>query len=296
MDYPPLEVRPVYSGESSFSQGKGHLLKSRALSLALVLGLAALLTACSGSAPSQPAATATPAAAPKAQATATPAAPTGDGTLQVSLNVLNPEQKQDQYAVFFTATGIVEKGEAQTRFLGPFTMDVDEELVLDIDKDLKKFLYLSNGLDEEMYLDLTVTRIEDTHIRNPLCDPIKLKFDEELTTTDAGSELTVDITDSALNDLYPEEVLLIKIVSPTGQGGGGYPTIKYGGMGGMQKGSAGPDFLVPFPVEDFKKKGIREATLVIEDFDNRAISDPVALTFDDNGRCEQGQLVIVKTY
>lgn len=273
-----------------------------ALSFAFV---AVLLTACGGGNP-RPAPSASQASAPAAKsavpkaATAT-AAPKGDGTLRIKLNVLNPEKQQDKYAVFFTTTGTVEKGKAlgNSAFVGPFVMDTAAELVVDIEKDLKNFLYQHSALTGPMYVDLVVTRLEDTHIRNPLCTPVKLAF-EDLNRSNLGNEITVDITDSALNDLYPEEVFIVKIASPQIQGGGGYPTISYERAGssvksGMQRGSAGPDFLVAFPVAELKRAGVREATLIVMDEHNKPKSEPMPLTFDENGRCEQGPLVIIKT-
>jgi hypothetical protein len=149
-------------------------------------------------------------------------------------------------------------------------------------------------MSDNLYADLVIARVEDSHLRNPLSAPLKLDF-AGLRTTDKGNKVTVDVTDSALNDLYPQEVLLIKVVPPKTQDGGGYPTILYGTSGRMQRGSAGPDFLVAFPVSDFTSRSIREAKVVIMDEDNKPQSEPVTLTFDANGRCEQGSVVVVKT-
>jgi hypothetical protein len=280
---------------------------------------ASLLVACGGGAQpptpdtatsSPPSATAVTAAAVAKAPAATPIPvdaqdPTdetitgGDGTLNIKLNLLNPDQQQDQYNVVFTATGRVEKGKAlpNQAFLGPFTMDVAGELVLDIEDDLKNFIYRMNGLGDVMYLDLLVARVEDSHIRNPLCAPVKLAF-ADLETTDLGNEITVDVTDSALNDLYPEEVFIVKVVPPSIQDGGGYPRISYqgkSGTSGIERGSAGPDFLVAFPVAEIASRGIREATLVVMDENNKPKSEALPLTFDENGRCEQGALVMIET-
>ncbi|MGI5914871.1 MAG: hypothetical protein ACOX9A_00265 [Anaerolineae bacterium] len=149
-----------------------------------------------------------------------------------------------------------------------------------------------------MRIDLVVARVEDSHIRNPLCAPISLAF-TDFTTTDRGNEITVDIVDSALNDLYDEEVFLVKIVPPSVQGGGGYPRLTYqqdgAGFSSLERGSSGPDFLVALPVAEIASRGVREATLVVMDFENQPLSDPIDLTFDENGRCEQGALIMVQT-
>ncbi|MHB1416623.1 MAG: hypothetical protein ACYC1C_15355 [Chloroflexota bacterium] len=281
--------------------------RSRVILLALSLVLAtALLAACGsgeakptpGAAPTPTSGTSAKTSAPKA-ATATPAKQ-GDGTLKIKLNLLNPEKQQDQYSVFFAYTGSVKKGTAlaDAAFVGPYVMNAGDELVVNIEQDLKDMLYQSGSIMGPMYADLVVTRVEDTHIRNPLCTPVKLTF-EDLTTSDLGNELTVDVTDSALNDLYPEDVFIVKTAPPQVQGGGGYPRISYMKDGstksGLEHGSAGPDFLVAFSVAEIKQLGVRDAELVVYDADNKPLSEPMPLTFDENGHCEQGPLVIVKT-
>jgi hypothetical protein len=124
--------------------------RTNVLSVLLVFLMTMLLVACANSArPVPPAATAP--ATPQNATAATPTAnpdPTaipeadGDGTLSIRLNVLNPEQAQAQYSVFFTASGQVQVGQAlsDNAFIGPFMMDVADELVIDIEQDLQNFL------------------------------------------------------------------------------------------------------------------------------------------------------------
>ncbi|MDA8218192.1 MAG: hypothetical protein M0Z94_11305 [Dehalococcoidales bacterium] len=50
-----------------------------------------------------------------------------------------------------------------------------------------------------------------------------------------------------------------------------------------------------FSVAEIKQLGVRDAELVVHDADNKPLSEPMPLTFDGNGHCEQGPLVVVKT-
>ena len=221
----------------------------------------------------------------------------GDGTLRIKLNLSNPDQAQDKYNLIFAQKGVIEKGEAVTEnFFIKYEIRPDEELTINIE-DLSSIIY-SVGFDEDLQTDVTVARIEDTNIRNPLCEPIPLTF-QDTTTCYQGKNITVDMTDEPLTALYPEGTFLVKIQQPENGEHAGYVDFRYdppdGGMTlGLGRGSGGPDFLVAFAAEEFVELGIHDTVLSISDYENNLRSEKVELHFDENGYCEQGQFIIME--
>ncbi len=219
------------------------------------------------------------------------AAQEGDGMITVSLNISNPEQKQEKYNLIFAPASSFKTGEPIYNFKS-YTVGIGTPLTVNISDFFSCFETDDSGMFK---VGLTAARLEDVNVRNPLSEIMVLTF-PDIQTCNQGKNITLNITDKPLTSLYPEGTLLIRIVDPEKQGG--YVdfmyksptnmTLKYG------KGSSGPDFLVDFEAKEFKTKGIRDATLVITNGSNQHISEPMELKFDENGYCKQGQYIEMK--
>jgi len=246
----------------------------------------ALITGCDKTSPNSKNSTSSQASGSKAEATAEK----GDGTITISLNISNLEQKQEKYNLIFAASGSFKTGEPVYSFKS-YTVEAGS-LTVNISD-----LYSYCEMDEsgKFKVGLTAARLEDVNVRNPLSEIMVLTF-PDLQTCNQGKNITLTITDKPLTSLYSEGTLLVRIVDPKNQGG--YVdflyksttnmTLKYG------RGSSGPDFLVAFEAKEFKTKGIRDAVLVITDANNQPISGQMELKFDENGYCKQGQYIEMK--
>ncbi|MFZ7133970.1 MAG: hypothetical protein ACOWWR_16605 [Eubacteriales bacterium] len=224
--------------------------------------------------------------------------PIGDGTLTIKLNISNPDQAQDSYKVIFTQRDMISPGNAiiNSSTFQAYDIKPGESLTINI-KEISSLIY-SVGLDEELSADLTVVRVEDTNVRNPLAEPISLTFLDTQTCIQ-GKEITVNMTDQPLTTLYPEGTFLIKIQQISSDDTAGYISFTYEPQdGGMTlnygRGSSGPDYLVAFDAKDFKDMGIRDTILSITDFENDLRSQKVELHFDENGYCREGQFIIME--
>ncbi|NLB62203.1 MAG: hypothetical protein GX802_07315 [Clostridiales bacterium] len=211
----------------------------------------------------------------------------GDGTITISMGITNPEQEQEGYNLIFAPASSFVVGEALFGFKS-YPCKVGEAVTVNIFDLYGCFESDANG---NFKVGVSAARLEDICVRNPLSEIMILTF-PNLETCIEGNSFNLEITDKPLTSLYPEGTLLVRIVDSAGEGG--YVDFMYESSSGTLKygmGSSGPDFLVAFSAEDFKKRGIRDAYLVITDFDNREISERIELHFDEKGYCEQGQYI-----
>jgi len=215
----------------------------------------------------------------------------GDGTILVSTNISNPEQKQEKYNLIFAPASSFKTGEPIRNFKS-YTVGTGTQLTVNI-SDL--YMYFETDGSGLFKVGLTAARLEDVNVRNPLSEIMVLTFPDIQTCTQ-GKNITLNMTDKPLTSLYPNGTLLVRIVDPEKQGG--YVDFMYKSQANMTlkygKGSSGPDFLVPFEAAEFKSKGIRDAILVITNGSNQQISEQVELNFDENGNCKQGQYIEMK--
>lgn len=215
----------------------------------------------------------------------------GDGTLTVSINISNPEQKQEKYNLIFAAASSFKTGEP-VRYFKAYTIGAGASLTVNISD-----LYSYCEVDEsgKFKVGLTAARLEDVNVRNPLSEIKTLTF-PDLQTCSEGKNIILNMTDKPLTSLYPEGTFLVRIVDLEGRGG--YVDFSYKSTTNMTlkygRGSSGPDFLVAFESTEFKTKGIRDAVLVITDENNQPISEQMELNFDENGYCKQGQYIEMK--
>lgn len=215
----------------------------------------------------------------------------GDGTITISLKISNLGQRQEKYNLIFAPVGAFNPGEPITRFKS-YPIESDS-LTVDI-SELSAYCDWDMGGSGEMKIGLSVARVEDINSRNPLSEIMPLTFSEDLQTCKEGKEITLSMTDKPLTSLYPEGTFLVRIVDSKGEGG--YVNFRYQSKTNttltLGRGSSGPDFLVAFEASEFKGK-IRDAVLVVTDFENKPISEQRELRFDENGYCEQGQYIEV---
>ena len=150
---------------------------------------------------------------------------------------------------------------------------------------------------------MIAARLEDTHVRNPLNPPVRLDIPMDGSPVDLlSSQITLDVTDSSLyqlyGELYEEVGLLVKLVHQGTDTDGRSAVIHYYDTGAKMEARAGgrlgnpPDYLIPVLFAEDAKK-VREGTLVIY-ADGEARSEPLRLTFDENGHCEQGRFLVVE--
>lgn len=215
----------------------------------------------------------------------------GDGTITISLKISNPDQRQEKYNLIFAPTSAFTPGEAITRFKA---YPIESNSVTVNISELSTYCDWDMGGSGEMKIGLSVARIEDINSRNPLSEIMPLTFSEDLQTCKEGKEITLPMTDKPLTSLYPKGTFLVRIVDSKGEGG--YVNFNYQSKNNttlrLGRGSSGPDFLVAFDASEFKGK-IKDAVLIITDFENKPISEQRELRFDENGHCEQGQYIEV---
>jgi hypothetical protein len=273
-----------------------------------VLAIAILFTWITGCSPAAnlsqasaaPSANDKPSAAPASTEQAQePGTAKGDGTLTISLNITNPEQQREKYLIAFTWHDKIIRGKPVDDFqMKSFEVSPGTPLTVHIE-DLWKLVENSAYESGALQADLTVVRVEDTNLRNPLAAPVVLDF-EDKTTCLQGKDITLDMTDEPLTALYPKGTLLIKILQVPGlEAQGGYVDFKYKRLNDgltltFGGGSAGPDYLVAFDASDFVENGIRDAILSITDFNNNIVSNQLELHFDDNGYCQEGQFFVME--
>lgn len=215
----------------------------------------------------------------------------GDGTIAVTLYLTNPESGQDKYNLIFAPPSSIEVGKPLHGFKS-YEVNAGAEVNVSI---MDFYSYFEMDASGNFTVGLTAARLEDVNVRNPLSETMILTF-PNMQTCSEGDKITLNITDKPLTSLYPEGTFLVRIVDPLKEGG--YvdflyksqtnATLKYG------SGSSGPDFLVAFDAAEFKKKGIRDAILVISNSSNQHISEQVELSFDENGYCKQGQYIEIE--
>ncbi len=214
----------------------------------------------------------------------------GDGTVTITLNISNPEQKQEEYNIIFAAAGSFKTGEPIYSFKS-YTVGADATLAVNISS---LILYCETDESGNFKIGLTAARLEDVNVRNPLSEIKTLTF-PDLQTCSGGNDITLDMTDKPLTSLYPEGTLLIRVIDPEKEGG--YIDFLYKSATNMSlkygRGVNGPDFLAAFEANEFKTKGIRDAVLVITDANNQEISERMELKFYENGYCKQGQYIEV---
>lgn len=212
----------------------------------------------------------------------------GDGTITVSLNISNPEQKQEKYSLIFGGASSFKVGEP-IRNPKSYTVDTGTSLTVNIADIIN---YVETDEAGNFKVGVTAARLEDVNVRNPLSETMVLTFPDVLTCNQ-GRNITLNITDKPLTSLYPEGTLLVRIVDSENQGG--YVNFLYESTDDMTltfgRGSSGPDFLVAFNASEFKASGIRDAVLVITGEKNKYLSEQVELQFDENGYCKQGQYI-----
>lgn len=278
-----IEIRPLYIlGKAGFVMRKGLVL---IVTILLVIG-SVLITGCNKNSGSKNS-TGSPTSVNKAEVSAEK----GDGTVTISLNISNPEQKQEKYNLIFAAVSSFKTGEP-VRFFKSYAVDAGASYTVNIAD-----LYSYCEMDEsgKFKVGLTTARMEDINVRNPLSEIMTLTF-PDLQTCSEGKNITLNMTDKPLTSLYPVGTLLVRIVDPESKGG--YVDFSYKSTTNMTlkygRGSSGPDFLVAFEATEFKTKGIRDAVLVITDENNQPISEQMELKFDENGYCKQGQYIEIK--
>jgi hypothetical protein len=242
-------------------------------------------------------------------------------TLTIQTQLTNPESKDDTYLVFLAPTGVkeTEPGKAtQSGFYGPFETDGEGKVTVDISFNWNLRAYLDQEGSEKNKLQVFITTKEDKYIRNPLNAETFVTFVEnkdDETKDEYSHYSTVETLNVPFTDQYPEGVLsltfptatfVVKLAFPDGQ----EPKNSYE-VSIVKPSATAPDGLgmyrigricrafqywdTPFFAEDNLKTW--SGTIVVTHFDTneRIMYDgyPKQITFDENGRCEQGNIITV---
>ena len=234
----------------------------------------------------------------------------------IKTKLLNKESDDGVYNVYLMPVGLRNEnpGEAnQSGFYGPFKTDVNGEVKIDLSYNQDLAWYIeSEENDKPGYLEIYITTEEDKYIRNPLNKKYEIKFIKndseepypEYPYYSSKSEFEVEFTDKYPNNVlsltFQDATFVIKFEFEDGF----EPKSSY--VAGLNwtgtiynSGRINREFQywdLPF----FKSDNLqnRVGTIYVKDFDtNKAISyegEPKTLTFDENGKCHQGNIITIK--
>jgi len=234
--------------------------------------------------------------------------------LIINCDLQNPEAQDDSYDVYIVVPDKLDftPGKANQEFYYKIETDENNQAVLDVTENWDLEWYLSDAVENhDGMMEIWITTKEDIYIRNPLNQKTTVKF-----VVDDEDPLLYESTVSDINipfvDAYPEGVLslsfqdatfVIKLEFPEGY----EPTSSFivsvvvrddAGMewrnGRIDRASQYWD--TPFFAED----GLANISGFIEirDYDTDALvsyeGEPMNVTFDENGICSSGNIVVVK--
>lgn len=240
-------------------------------------------------------------------------------TLVIETELTNPEAKDDKYLVFLLPEGIkeTEPGQAtQSGYVGPYETDSNGKADIPIESN-SSLKYVLDKLDESnLKLQVIVTTTEDIYMRNPLNKETFIKFtknenkDEEYSCPYFSNQAVVKIkiTDKYPDGVYsltfPDASFVIKLNFKDGYVPKNSFTVaivkndpkSIDGLGMYRLAPVSREFQywdTPFFKEDNLSKW--NGTIIVEHFETneRIMYDeyPKQLTFDENGKCNQGNIV-----
>lgn len=242
----------------------------------------------------------------------------GYTTLTIQTHLTNPEDKDDAYLVFLIQPGSLptEPGAAKQ---GCTPFETDENGAVTIDLRYNENLAYQIEKSQDNSLQLVVTTQEDIYLRNPLNEETLIHFipnDDEITSWELPyyadkEQIDVDITDKypdgVLSLTFPDATFVIKLTFEDGY----VPSDAYVvtvkkpsdtasdgiGMEGMGRICRPFQYWdTPFFVDDMMQHW--SGLIVVTDFetDERVYYEgfPMQVTFDSEGRCEQGDIVTIK--
>lgn len=230
---------------------------------------------------------------------------------------LENAKENSSYLIFFMKPGDRNetKGAAnQSGYYGPFETNEDNELIIDLLYNFDLNYLISKTKD--LKLQLYVTTKEDKYIRNPLNDNVYVQFlknEDENTNVEyeyysSIKDLNVEINDSYPNGVYsltfqdatfviklnfkdgltPDSAYLVSIYRPS--------EVGKNDIGIVRNGRIARNFQywdTPFYKSD--NLSAWNGTIIVEDFEtNKRLNYeefPKRVTFDSNGKCEEGNII-----
>jgi len=236
--------------------------------------------------------------------------------LTINLTLTNPESKDDGYLVFLmvpgTKTEVPGKAE-QNGYYGPIETDANLIATLDLNFNWDLDYYINEAITAgHEKLQVFVTTKEDIYLRNPLnaetyIDLVENK--DEATKADYAYGSKVESKTISITDTYPEGVLslafpdatfVIKLIVPEGTTKSYEVSIHRPdnagtGISAIRIGRIAREFETPFFKEDNMKSW--SGFIVIRDFDTNATvnyeGSPRYIEFDENGKCKDGDIVVI---
>lgn len=239
--------------------------------------------------------------------------------ITLNLSLTNPDTKDDAYMVYLMVPGTKTEvpGEAQQNgFYGPIETDANLSASIDFDFNWDLDWYINEALSAgQKRLQVYVTTKEDVYLRNPLNAETYLDLVEntdEATKMDYayGSKVetkTISITDAypsgVLSLTFPDATFVIKLKVPEGTTKSYEVSIHKPdntgtGISAVRTGRIARDFQyydTPFFKDDNLKSW--SGFIVIRDFDTNATvnyeGSPRYIEFDENGKCKDGDIVVI---
>jgi hypothetical protein len=234
----------------------------------------------------------------------------------IKTEITNEAEKDNKYLVYLMPVGVLntDPGYAnQSGYYGPLETDANGEVEIDLSYNRDIAWYLnSDENDKPGYLEVYITTVEDIYIRNPLNKKQEIKFIKdnsgepypEYEYYSSVEEVTVPFTDK-----YPDKVLSLTFQDATFVikfefEDGFEPTNSYvaglnwtGTMYNTSRINRKFQYWdLPFFQSD--KLENRVGTIQVKHFDtNEPIAyegEPKTLTFDADGKCEQGNIITIK--
>jgi hypothetical protein len=234
----------------------------------------------------------------------------------IKTEITNASEKDDNYLVYLVPVGLLktEPGEAnQSGYYGPFETDENGEVEIDLsyNRDLAWYIESEENKKEET-LEVYVTTKEDIYIRNPLNKKQEIKFiknDTEEPYPEYAYYSSVDEVVVPFTDKYPDNVLSLTFQDATFVikfefEDGFEPTNSYtaginvsGTMYNISRINRKFQYWdLPFFESDNLKN--KTGTIYVKHFDTNEVINyegaPITVTFDENGKCNLGNIVKIK--
>ena len=244
-------------------------------------------------------------------------------SITIKTNLTNPESKDDYYLVYLLPIGVkeTEPGKAtQSGWYGPFETDENGEVVIDLEnnRDIQFYLDDDDETDDANKLQVIVATKEDKYLRNPLNEETFIEFiliengDEWSKMYESKTdEISIDITDEYPDGVYsltfPDATFVIKLEFEEGYEVGKsfevsihkYDEDSENNIGIYRLGRISRLFQyydTPFFEEDSLKDW--SGTIVVRSYDTDEIVEyegyPKTVSFTEEGKCEQGDIVTIK--
>lgn len=238
----------------------------------------------------------------------------------IDLNVSGDVSDGEEYLVYIMRPGIKESepGKAtQSGFYGPFET-VSRKVTIDTDFNWDLDWYIEDAASNNEKLFVYVTTKEDIYLRNPLNEPVELKFienEDEDTKINIkygvyNESVKVEVNDVLPSDVlsltFPDATFVIKLVFDTPPTESSFEVSIHrpddsasDGISMVRLGRLARSFQywdTPF----FKEDNLKAWTgyIVVRDFTTNAVIPyegyPKKVEFDDNGKCIEKDIIEIK--